>query len=413
MNQLPEGWELKQIQDIAEVKGGKRLPKGSSLVEEITPYPYIRVTNMFMGGIDLKEIQYVPENVQPKIKNYTISKEDLFISVAGTLGIVGEVPKELDKANLTENADKLTNIKTNKKFLLYVLMSSLIQNEIEKQTTSNAQPKLALTRIKTFQIPVPPLEEQKKIADILSIVDKKIAFVEDNISQTKELKKGLMQKLLTEGIGHTEFKDSEVGRIPENWDFKALSLVTEKVNVGFVGTCEKFYTNKDNGVPMLRTGNLQNEKLDLKELKYVTYDFHESNKKSKLKPFDLLVARHGSSGQCVMVPENFADSNCLNIVIIRNDFKICNPMFLQYMFNSFIVQKQMLQKKAGSTQGVVNTKEIASTKVLIPPLEEQKQIAEILSTVDQKLEVLKDKKESFEELKKGLMQKLLTGKMRV
>jgi type I restriction enzyme S subunit len=197
LGMIPESWEVKSIEEIAEVKGGKRLPKGSLLSEEKTFYPYIRVTNMFMGGIDLSEIQYVPEDIQPKIKNYTISKNDLFISVAGTLGIVGEVPEKLDNANLTENADKITNIKINKKYLLYVLMSNLIQNEISKQTTSNAQPKLALTRIKTFKIPIPPLEEQKQIAEILSTVDKKLEILKEKKETFTELKKGLMQKLLT------------------------------------------------------------------------------------------------------------------------------------------------------------------------------------------------------------------------
>ncbi len=194
---IPESWEIKSIEDIAEVKGGKRLPKGSSLSEEKTPYPYIRVTNMFMGGIDLSEIQYVPVDIQPQIKNYTISKNDLFISVAGTLGIVGEVPKELDNANLTENADKLTNIKIDRKYLLYIFMSNLIQNEISKHTTSNAQPKLALTKIKTFKIPVAPLEEQKQIVEILSTVDNKLENLKYKKQSFEELKKGLMQKLLT------------------------------------------------------------------------------------------------------------------------------------------------------------------------------------------------------------------------
>ncbi len=193
---IPESWEIKSIEDIAEVKGGKRLPKGSSLSEEKTPYPYIRVTNMFMGGIDLSEIQYVPVDIQPQIKNYTISKNDLFISVAGTLGIVGEVPKELDNANLTENADKLTNIKIDRKYLLYIFMSNLIQNEISKHTTSNAQPKLALTKIKTFKIPVAPLEEQKQIVEILSTVDNKLENLKYKKQSFEELKKGLMQKLL-------------------------------------------------------------------------------------------------------------------------------------------------------------------------------------------------------------------------
>jgi type I restriction enzyme S subunit len=106
-------WEVLNIDEIADVKGGKRLPEGKSLSNSETQHPYIRVADMYQGGVSLEKIKYVPDNVFPSIKNYLISKDDLFITVAGTLGIVGKIPPILNGANLTENADKLTNIKCN------------------------------------------------------------------------------------------------------------------------------------------------------------------------------------------------------------------------------------------------------------------------------------------------------------
>ncbi|NRT12472.1 restriction endonuclease subunit S [Flavobacterium sp. 14A] len=197
LGKIPESWEVVKLEEIADVKGGKRLPKGETLSEEKTSHPYIRVADMFMGGVSLQKILYVPENIFPLIKNYTISKDDLFISVAGTLGIVGEIPAELDGANLTENADKLTNLKINKSYLLQVLLSPLVQNSVLKEQTNNAQPKLALTRIKTFEITKPPLEEQQKIAAILSSVDEKLEVLAEKKVNYQELKQGLMQQLLT------------------------------------------------------------------------------------------------------------------------------------------------------------------------------------------------------------------------
>ena len=123
VGEIPEGWEVRKIGDICDVRGGKRLPKGYQLEDENNGFPYIRVADMYMGGVKLSEIKYVPEEVVEKIKNYKISKDDLFISVAGTLGIVGKVPEELDGANLTENADKLCNIKIDKLYLMKVLQS--------------------------------------------------------------------------------------------------------------------------------------------------------------------------------------------------------------------------------------------------------------------------------------------------
>ncbi|EJE4702554.1 restriction endonuclease subunit S [Vibrio parahaemolyticus] len=194
---LPEQWSIKSLEDVCKVKGGKRLPKGETLISEKNEHPYIRVSDMFMGGVALNDIQYVPEHVVDKIKNYTIGKNDLFISVAGTLGIVGKVPEQLDRANLTENADKLTDIKCNIDYMYYYLCSEKIQSTIDKLKTVGAQPKLALTRIKQFTFIEPSPKEQQKIATILSSVDQKLELLRTQKAETQQLKKGLMQKLLT------------------------------------------------------------------------------------------------------------------------------------------------------------------------------------------------------------------------
>ena len=196
IGEIPEEWEVKKVEDICEVKGGKRLPKGYQLEDEDNAFPYIRVADMYMGGIKQDDIKYVPRDIVDKIKNYKISKDDLFISVAGTLGIVGQVPDELDGANLTENADKLCNIQINKLYLMKVLQSKIIQSIIEAEQTKSAQPKLALTRIKEFLIPIPSDREQVKIASILVEVDEKINVYENKKNKLEMLKKGLMQKLL-------------------------------------------------------------------------------------------------------------------------------------------------------------------------------------------------------------------------
>ena len=197
IGEIPEEWDVKKIGDICEVKGGKRLPKGYQLEDEDNAFPYIRVDDMYMGGIRQDDIKYVPKDIVDKIKNYKISKDDLFISVAGTLGIVGQVPYELDGANLTENADKLCNIQINKLYLMKVLQSNIVQSIIEAEQTKSAQPKLALTRIKEFLIPVPSDIEQVKIASILMEVDEKIGQYKNKKQKLEELKKGLMQQLLT------------------------------------------------------------------------------------------------------------------------------------------------------------------------------------------------------------------------
>jgi type I restriction enzyme S subunit len=153
---IPNDWRVLAINDVSEVRSGKRLPLGKSLTDKETDHFYIRVADMSMGSVSLNDIKYLPNDVYPSIKNYCIFNDDIFISVAGTLGLVGKIPPILNGANLTENADRLTNISCVRDYLLYVLMSWLIQNKIEAEKTLGAQPKLALARIRKFQIPLPP-----------------------------------------------------------------------------------------------------------------------------------------------------------------------------------------------------------------------------------------------------------------
>ena len=189
-------WETKLIKDIADVKGGKRLPKGYSLINENTGHPYITVSDMNRSySIDSTNIRYVPLEVVDTIKRYTITDKDIFISVAGTLGIIGKIPTEFNGANLTENADKLTNLKCHQEFLIYLLDSGYLSALIESTATTSAQPKLALYAIEQLEIQMPCLEEQTKIANFLSSIDQKVDVVGKQIEQEKKKKKGLLQQM--------------------------------------------------------------------------------------------------------------------------------------------------------------------------------------------------------------------------
>jgi len=161
---IPEDWMVKKLGEVCSLKGGKRIPKGVSLESTDNGLPYLRVTDMTPLGVTTDNLMFVPEEVAPKINNYRISEGDLYISVAGTLGLVGAIPAELDGAYLTENADKLTDIIINKSYLMYYMRSSKISSQIKSVTTVSTQPKLALTRLREFWVAVPPKNEQVYIA---------------------------------------------------------------------------------------------------------------------------------------------------------------------------------------------------------------------------------------------------------
>jgi len=167
------GVEIKGIGELCEVKGGKRLPKGADYASEKTEHPYLRVVDFKNLSIDKANLKYVTNDIHQKIKRYVITSEDVFISIAGTIGVVGTVDQELSGANLTENAAKLV-IKDkhllNNQFLAYWLSTPEAQRQIEQKTMLTSQPKLALFRIEELQMPVPPLEKQKEFLRVYESV---------------------------------------------------------------------------------------------------------------------------------------------------------------------------------------------------------------------------------------------------
>ena len=161
--EIPENWQWCRLGTIAAVLGGKRIPAGRKLTEYNTGHVYIRVSDMTDGGVSTDRLMYVPEDIYPSISRYIINKADVFITVAGTIGRVGKIPDELDGANLTENADRLVLAGVNQDWLIKVLQSGMIQEQIAEATTKVGQPKLAIARIERFLIPLPPLAEQHRI----------------------------------------------------------------------------------------------------------------------------------------------------------------------------------------------------------------------------------------------------------
>ena len=165
--EIPEGWMWVKLGNIVTVLGGKRIPAGRKLSTEDTGHKYIRISDMKNGSVVTDNLLYVPVDIYPSISKYIICKDDVYITVAGTIGRVGKIPKELDGANLTENADRLVFFSINQDWLIQCLNSVLVQSQIIEVTTKVGQPKLAIKRIQELVIPLPPLAEQKRIVEKL------------------------------------------------------------------------------------------------------------------------------------------------------------------------------------------------------------------------------------------------------
>jgi type I restriction enzyme S subunit len=187
-----------KIAEIAEVKGGKRLPKGTPWSEEPTDHRYIRATDIKDGIVLTDNLVYVPDDVWPVISRYVVNEGDVVITIAGTIGQVGVIPNSLDGVNLTENAAKIV---VNRKlvrssYLGMLLGSSYYQLDIDSKTKKTTQPKLGLNMINSIEIPLPDLTEQDEIFSVVSHFHTFIANTNDQITKSITLRTGLLSDLL-------------------------------------------------------------------------------------------------------------------------------------------------------------------------------------------------------------------------
>jgi type I restriction enzyme S subunit len=217
-----------KIGEFAKVKGGKRLPKGESLVANKTAHPYIRARDIRDGSVSFDDPIFVPDEIFERIQHYIVKTNDVCITIVGAnVGDVGIVPQFLDGANLTENAVKLTDLKDCDPFYLkYGLMLDGPQEQMKLLAAGAAQPKLGLYKVKEVKIPFPPLPTQRKIAAILSAYDD---LIENNTRRIAILE-DMAQAIYREWFVHFRFPghegvrmvESELGPMPEGWEVKFL-----------------------------------------------------------------------------------------------------------------------------------------------------------------------------------------------
>ena len=169
--EIPQSWLWVRLGSITAITGGKRIPVGSKLTSKNTGHIYIRISDMCEESVSTRNLLYVPIDIYPNISKYIIRKEDVYITVAGTIGRIGKIPKQLDGANLTENADRLQLFLIEQNWLIKVLQSPFIQKIIIEATTKVGQPKLAIAKIERFLIPLAPVSEQKRMFEKIKQIE--------------------------------------------------------------------------------------------------------------------------------------------------------------------------------------------------------------------------------------------------
>lgn len=270
---------------------------------------------------------------------------------------------------------------------------------LRSKTTGATIPHISRKALDDLEVPVISVNDQLHIAKLLS----KAAYL---ITQRKE-----SIRLLDEYLKSTFLEMfGDPVRNEKGWESDILDNGCRRINVGFVGTCEKYYTD-DSGIPLIRTGNLTDTFVDWKNLKYVTEEFHSANKKSQVIEGDILIARHGDNGKATLYKGEKGTINTLNIVVASPNIFVYNGYFLIYLLNNNSVRNLISSKTGGSTQKVVNTKTLQRLGLIVPPIKLQTQFAQIV----EKTEALKTQyKQSLRELENlygSLSQKAFRGEL--
>ena len=238
--EIPDSWKWVRLWEIASVLGGKRIPAGRKLTNENTGHIYIRVSDMKDDSVSVDNLMYVPKDIYPSISRYIIHKEDIYITVAGTIGRIGKIPEELDGANLTENADRIVFSIINQDWFINCLKSNIVKSQIADVTTKVGQPKLAIKRIQELLLPLPPLAEQKRI---VAKIEKLLPYVEryekayNELQQLNKRFPGDLQK----SVLQLAIQGRLVPQCPEEGNAEDLykQIQTEKQNLIKAGKIKK------------------------------------------------------------------------------------------------------------------------------------------------------------------------------
>lgn len=422
---IPQEWGTRQLSELCTLITKGTTPTTVGFAYQQSGVNFIKVESIDgYGNINLEKAARISEEAHNALNRSKLQIGDVLYSIAGAIGRSAIVQERHLPANTNQ---ALAIIRTkgaiDTVYLRFVLSSEAQLNHISQISVSSAQANISLKDVSSFSVPFPPHSEQQKIAAILTAVDDKLDVIARQIEATQTLKQGLMQTLFSRGVGtqdadgrwvpHAEFKDSELGEIPEEWEAAKLNSHVAKVGSGVTpkGGSDSYLSS---GIPLIRSQNVLVGRLSLDDVVFISHEQHEKMRNSALSPNDVLLNITGASiGRSAVLPADFEVGNVNQHVCIIRTKSTLSPHFLCQYLNSEMGQKQVDKFQAGGNREGLNYQQIRSFDVPLPPVPEQHEIASVLGSVDEKVGVLTAKQERYQTLKRGLMQKLLTGEWRV
>lgn len=405
-DRVPEGWAIRPLNGKVEILSGFPF-KSSLFCDDPSKMGIIRIRDLAKQSV---ETFYAGDFDDA----YVVRRGDILIGMDGDFNIVKWKTKN---ALLNQRICKVKASRSGEfdsDFLFYSLVDDL--DSIHAATGATTVKHLSVKDIKGIEKAYPPLPEQKKIAAILSSVDEVIEKTRAQIDKLKDMKTGMMQELLTKGVGpggapHTEFKDSPVGRIPLSWGVVPLINVVSKIvdcehkTAPYVDSSEYL---------VVRTSNVRSGQLIQEDMKFTTKDgFAQWTQRALPTEGDVLFTREAPAGESCMVPTGLKVCMGQRMVLLRPNTENIYPYFFSLFLISEAAQQAIYELSIGTTVSRINIEDIKRIPCLVPPLEEQVEIYNSVQAVQSLITVKEQMLESTKSSKKALMQDLLTGKVRV
>lgn len=397
LGEIPSEWEIKKLSNVSDLIDGdrsSRYPSDKDIVEK--GILFLSTQNIENSKLLYNNSKFITQEKFNSLSKGKLQKNDLVITLRGSIGNVAKFDGDLyDTGFINAQLMIVRSNNINPNYLHKYLISVNSQKQIKNISSGSAQPQLTKGELKELKIIIPTIKEQEKIALILSTVDEQIDNVDALIEKNKELKKGLMQKLLSQGIGHTAFKKTEIGEIPEEWEVKRIEEICQILDSKRIPLNEKQRSSMRGNIPYYGANAIVdyvNEYLFNDKLILIAEDGGNFSE-FRDKPIAFYV-----EGKCWV-------NNHAHVL------KANNSESTRWIFYN-LVHKDITNIVQGGTRAKLNQKDLRAIAIAFPKLDEQIKIVNILSDIDKKIEIYISKKDKLKQLKKGLMQKLLTGKIR-
>ena len=382
---IPKEWKISQIGAIFNIKQGKSLSRQKQKGNLCRKF--LRTSNIFWGRLNLSTIDEM-NFTEDECKKLELQYGDLLVCEGGDIGRTAIWRNELFDCYYQNHLHRLRTLDNTVSpfYVMFWLQAGMTQLGIyEGLGNKTTIPNLSRSRLSEFDIFLPLLPEQNKIAAVLYKIQKAIEMQEKIIESIKELKKSTMQHLFTKGTRGEKTKQTEIGEIPESW--KVLNFIE-------LATLHRGYdlpeqSRKSGNIPIIGSNGL--------------VGFHNV---SKIKGPGVVTGRSGSIGISYYIVEDFWP---LNTGLYVEDFHGNSPLYTHYFFESFDFRQYI----SGVSVPTLNRNFVHTVKIPRPGKDEQQEIAKILLTIDNKIEISMSKKTTLQTLFKSMLNKLMTGDIRV